>query len=343
MSKTAFFFTTACLAVGVSAACAAEIPAAKLEMFAPLPKVSPSRSNTITAEKVALGRILYFDPRLSRSHTVSCNSCHDLAKYGVDHEPTSTGFRGQHGGRNAPTVYNAAAHFVQFWDGRAADVEAQAKGPMMNPVEMAAPNEQYVVSVLSSMPEYVAKFRRAFPNQQNPVTLDNAAKAIGAFERELMTPARWDQYLEGDKSALTDQEKAGFLTFVNAGCAACHNGALLGGNSYKKLGFAKAWPDSKDLGREQVTNAATDKLVFKVPSLRNITKTGPYFHNGSIPTLDMAIEKMSEYQLGHPLDKSDIESIATWMKTLTGRLPEELIQPPQLPKSTAQTPKAEND
>jgi cytochrome c peroxidase len=343
MYKAASLFTAAFIALFSIPAAAVEIPAAKLRMVAPLPKISPSKTNAVTAEKVALGRMLYFDPRLSRSHTVSCNSCHDLAKYGVDHEPTSTGFRGQHGDRNAPTVYNAAAHFVQFWDGRADDVEAQAKGPIMNPVEMAAPDEKYVVAVLTSMPEYVAAFRRAFPGEPNPVTLDNAANAIGAFERELMTPSRWDQFLNGDKQALTDQEKAGFLKFVDAGCVACHNGALLGGNSFQKLGVAKSWPDPHDPGRQKVTKAAADKFVFKVPSLRNVAKTGPYFHNGSVPTLDAAIERMSEYQLGRPLDRRDIESIATWLQSLTGRLPEDLIRPPQLPKSTGRTPKPETD
>jgi cytochrome c peroxidase len=157
-------------------------------------------------DMIALGRMLYFEPRLSKSQKISCNSCHQLAKYGVDGEPTSPGHKGQRGDRNSPTVYNAAAHFVQFWDGRAADVEEQAKGPVLNPVEMALDNDKTAIVVLTSMPEYVDLFKRAFPGEKNPVTFDNMAKAIGAFERKLMTPSRWDKFLHGDAAVLTDQE-----------------------------------------------------------------------------------------------------------------------------------------
>lgn len=322
---------------------AVDIPAAKLRPFAPLPTVAESESNPLTEEKIQLGRMLYFEPRLSRDQKVSCNSCHDLSKYGVDNEPTSTGFRGQKGGRNSPTVYNAAAHFVQFWDGREPDVEAQAKGPVMNPVEMAMPSERHVVAVLRSIPEYVKLFERAFPGEKDPVNLANAARAIGAFERKLMTPARWDAFLKGDKKALTDVEKTGFLKFVDAGCPACHNGALLGGTSYQKLGAAKAFPNLKDTGVHEVTKHEADKFKFKVPSLRNITMTGPYFHNGSVSSLDAAIMQMSEYQLGKPLTESDVKSISMFLKALTGPLPTDYIKPPQLPPSSATTPKPEAD
>ncbi len=340
MSCTTFLICS--LATLAPALCAIDISADRLRPFAPLPAVANSATNPITEDKVALGRMLYFEPRLSRSQTLSCNSCHDLAKYGVDAEPTSTGFRGQHGARNAPTVYNAAAHFVQFWDGRAADVEAQAKGPMMNPVEMAMPSEKHVVELLNSIPEYGTLFRKAFPGS-DPVTLDHAAAAIGAFERKLMTPSRWDAFLNGDASALSDAEKSGFIKFSDAGCPACHNGPLLGGNSYKKLGVAKRWPDGKDRGRATISKDSGDKFVFKVPSLRNIAKTGPYFHNGSVPALDSAITTMAEYQLGRRLSAEDVKSIATWMDTLTGQLPAEYITPPQLPPSTAKTPRPETD
>ena len=324
-------------------ALAVDVPAAKLRGFAPLPAVADSGSNPLTEEKIALGRLLYFDPRLSRDQKVSCNSCHDLAKYGVDSAPTSTGFRNQHGGRNAPTVYNAAAHFVQFWDGRAPDVEAQAKGPVMNPIEMAMPSEQHVVKTLQSIPEYLDRFKKAFPDSKDPVNLTNAAKAIGAFERKLMTPSRWDAFLKGDRSALTDAEKTGFLKFVEAGCPACHNGSLLGAASYQKLGIAKAYPDLSDGGVAEVSKKTEDKGRFKVPSLRNITRTGPYFHNGAVPTLDGAITQMSEYQLGKPLTPADVKSIATFLDSLTGPLPSEYIKPPKLPASTPQTPKPETD
>ena len=324
-------------------ALAVDVSAAKLKGFAPLPPVVDSGSNPLTEEKIALGRMLYFDPRLSRDQKVSCNSCHDLYKYGVDNEATSTGFRSQHGGRNAPTVYNAAAHFVQFWDGRAPDVEAQAKGPVMNPVEMAMPSEEHVVKVLKSIPEYVGRFEKSFPGSKDPVSLTNAAKAIGAFERKLMTPSRFDAFLKGDAGALNDAEKKGLLKFVDAGCSACHNGALLGGGSYQKLGVARDYPNLQDKGVAEISKKDEDKFRFKVPSLRNITKTGPYFHNGAVATLDAAILQMSEYQLGKPLTQADIKSIATFLDALTGPLPKEYIKAPKLPASTPQTPKPESD
>jgi cytochrome c peroxidase len=262
-----------------------------------------------------------------------------LTKYGVDNQPTSAGDKGQRGDRNSPTVYNAAAHFVQFWDGRAADVEEQAKGPVLNPVEMAMTSEKQVVAVLKSMPDYVAAFQRAFPNDKDPVTYDNTGKAIGAFERKLITPARWDKFLKGEQTALTPEEKAGFRTFVNSGCQTCHAGALLGGNMYQKIGLVKAWPEIADTGRYKVTKSDGDKFLFKVPSLRNIDKTGPYFHNGKIPTLDGAVAKMADYQVGKTLSAAEIQSIVTWMKSLTGEIPADYIKPPELPKSTSKTPK----
>ena len=211
----------------------ASIDPAALKAYAPLPDVAPGKE-PITEEKVVLGRMLYYETRLSANQKLSCNSCHDLTKYGVDNQPTSVGDKGQRGDRNSPTVYNAAAHFVQFWDGRAADVEEQAKGPVLNPVEMAMTSGKQVVAVLKSMPEYVAAFQKAFPNDKDPVTYDNTGKAIGAFERKLITPARWDKFLKGEQTALTSEEKAGFHTFVASGCQTCHAGALLGGNMYQK-------------------------------------------------------------------------------------------------------------
>ena len=224
-----------------SSSTSSQVDPAKLAMFAPLPEVAPAKTGDLTAEKIALGRMLYYEPRMSKSQKISCNTCHDLAKYGVDGEPTSEGHKGQRGDRNAPTVYNAAVHFVQFWDGRAPDVEAQAKGPVLNPVEMAMGSDKEVVAVLKSMPGYVDAFKKAFPADKNPVTFDNMALAIGAFERKLMTPSRWDKFLKGDQAALTAEEKAGFN---GAGCQTCHAGALLGGNLYQKIGVLKPYPDA---------------------------------------------------------------------------------------------------
>ena len=333
------------LALLLGSACSTQPPAnqtidpVKLKMYAAVPEVVPAKYGAPDEEKIALGRMLYYEPRLSKSQTISCNSCHDLAKYGVDNKATSEGHKGLHGDRNSPTVYNAAGHFVQFWDGRAPDVEEQAKGPVLNPVEMAMSSEKHVVAVLKSMPEYVAAFNRAFPGKKDAVTFDNAAMAIGAFERKLLTPARWDKFLKGDQTALTPEEKAGFNAYNAAGCQTCHAGAYVGGNLYQKLGLVKAYPDASDPGRFKVTKSEADKMLFKVPSLRNIEKTGPYFHNGKVATLEQAIAQMADYQLGKQLSEAEVKSIGAWLKTLTGDIPADYIKQPALPKSTARTPK----
>ena len=326
------------ITVAFSAA-AIDIPAAKLRAFKPLPPSMESAANPSSLARIDLGRMLYYENRLSKSQQFSCNSCHMLDKYGVDNEPTSGGHKGQRGDRNSPTVYNAAGHIAQFWDGRAADVEAQSKGPILNPVEMAMTDEKSVVAVLKSMPEYVALFAKAFPGEKDAVTYDNMAKAIGVFERGLLTPSRWDKFLAGDQKALTDAEKAGFLKFTEAGCAACHSGVLLGGSMYQKLGVVKPYPDTKDLGRAGVTKSDAEKFYFKVPSLRNVEKTGPYLHNGQTKTLAEAISAMGDYQLGMKLSAAEVASIGAWLKSLTGDLPVNYIGKPKLPASTAKTPK----
>ena len=318
---------------------AVAVDPASLQAFHPLPGSIPSDSNPMTEEKIALGRMLYYEPRLSRSQQISCNTCHLLDQYGVDGQSTSDGHKGQKGDRNAPTVYNAAGAFVQFWDGRAADVEEQAKGPVMNPVEMAMPSEKRVLGVLKSMPEYVDAFKKAFPGEKDPVTVQNMAKAIGAFERKLVTPSPWDKYLQGDAQALTNEEKAGFNVFEQVGCQVCHSGVHVGGSMYQKLGVAKAYPDSSDPGREKVTKKETDRMVFRVPGLRNVAKTGPYYHSGKVPTLEQAVSMMAEYQLGKSLDESQTRAIVAWLNSLTGEIPAEYIKPPVLPQSTPSTPK----
>ena len=283
-----------------------QVDAAKLKLFKALPEIVPAKAGSPEAEQVALGRMLYYEPRLSKGQDISCNDCHMLDKYGVDNEPTSEGHKGQKGDRNSPTVYNAALHFVQFWDGRAADVEEQAKGPILNPVEMAMPGEKQVLAVLKSIPEYGAAFKAAFPEQKDPINYDNMAKAIGAFERGLVTPSRWDKFLQGDQTAVTNEEKAGFNAFLEAGCQSCHMGVLVGGNLYQKLGLAKAFPDASDEGRAKVTKSEGDKFFFKVPSLRNIEKTAPYFHNGKIATLEDATKQMGDYQVGASLTDEQV-------------------------------------
>lgn len=304
-----------------------------------LPKEFENKDDPITEEKITLGRMLYFDKRLSKSQELSCNSCHVLEKYGVDGEKTSLGHKGQRGSRNSPTVYNAAGHFAQFWDGRSPHVEHQATGPMMNPVEMALPDEAAAKKVLSSMPGYVAEFKKAFPDEKDPVSLKNAGRAMGAFERRLVTPSPWDKLLDGDEKALTDEQKEGFMTFLNNGCTACHMGTLLGGTSYQKVGAVVPWPNQVDQGRFEVTRNEADKMMFKAPSLRNITETAPYFHDGSVATLQEAVKMMGKHQLGRDISDADVKSIVTFLGALKGELPTEFIKEPELPKSTPSTPK----
>ncbi len=314
-----------------------EIDPASLKGFAPLPAVIDSSENPVTPEKVALGRKLYFEKRLSKSQDISCDSCHPLDNYGAEDTAVSTGFKGQKGKRNAPTVFNAAGHFAQFWDGRAADVEEQAKGPMMNPVEMAMPSSNSVVAALNSVPEYRDDFRKAFPGDRNPVTLDNAAKAIGAFERTLITPSRWDKFLKGDQAALTNEEKAGFKKFSEVGCQTCHAGAYVGGAMYQKAGLIEPWPTKGDEGRFSVSKQDSDRMVFKVPSLRNVEKTAPYFHDGSVAKLDGAVRAMAEYQLGRTLKDAEVQEIVSWLKTLTGE--PYVVQAPKDSKASPAAPK----
>ncbi len=310
----------------------------KLAAFGILPKEFESAENPITPQKVALGRQLYYDPRLSRDQNISCNSCHALSAYGVDKGPVSEGFKGQKGARNAPTVYNAAGKVAQFWAGRAANVEEQAGGPMLNAVEMAMPSGNYVVEVVKSIPGYREEFQKAFPDQKDPITMTNITHAIGAFERKLTTPSSWDKFIAGNDEALNSAQLQGFLTFTDVGCSGCHNSALVGGRSFQKLGAVKEWHDHTDLGRYKVTGKESDKMVFVVPSLRNVAETAPYYHNGSVKTLPEAVRKMGEYQLGTKLSDQQVNSIITWLKTLTGELPHEVIQRPKLPPSGPHTP-----
>ena len=340
LSQVAYIAITAVFA-WMSTACtksSTAVDPARLKAFAPLPEVSlPTVASA--AARVELGRMLYYDTRLSKSQTTSCNSCHPLAKYGVDGQPTSQGHGGRRGTRNSPAVYNASLQFVQFWDGRAPDVERQARGPMLNPVEMAMPSEKAVVAVVKSMPEYAAAFRRAYPGDKSPVSFNHATEAIAAFERGLVTPSRWDNFLKGDETALTRPEKAGFNTFVAEGCATCHSGTLVGGGAFQKLGVVKSYPDKSDPGRYNVTKNESDRMFFKVPSLRNVAMTGPYFHNGKVPTLDGALALMAEYQTGRRLDSAATDEIVTWLRSLTGDIPADYIRQPALPESTARTPK----
>ena len=298
-------------------------------IFGTLPTVAENPENALTSEKIALGKKLYFDVRLSKDNKISCNSCHNLNTYGVDNLPVSPGNdEGTFGGRNSPTVLNAALHMSQFWDGRNKDVEEQAGGPILNPVEMAIVSKEFLEERLSGIEEYVQDFSSAFPDETNPIKYINVQKAIGAFERKLLTPSPFDAFLAGDANALTNDEKAGLDKFVSVGCIACHSGNLLGGSMYQKFGtFGNYWELTKskniDNGRFDVTKNEADKYMFKVPSMRNVAKTSPYFHDGSISDLGESVKIMAKLQLNKDLNEEEVKSIVTFLNSLTGEVPEE--------------------
>ena len=311
--------------------------------FKPLPKEIPApKGNPTTKEKVELGKKLYYDPRLSLSGVISCNTCHNLATYGVDNIPTSLGHKFMTGGRNAPTVLNAGFHIAQFWDGRAKDLEEQAKGPILAHVEMAMPNPDFVVLKLKTIPGYVEEFKKAFPNSDEPITYDNIAKAIAAFERTLTTPSRFDEFLKGETKALTKEEKEGLKLFIDKGCVNCHNGVAVGGGMFIKFGIHKPYPTA-DLGKYKITKQESDKFVFKVPSLRNIAMTYQYFHDGQVWDLKKAVKIMGETQLGVKLTDEEVEKIVAFLNSLTGEIPEHALKLPILPPSTNETPKPKSD
>lgn len=323
-----------------SAMAQADLTEAFLPMFKPLPAEVASPDNDLSDARVNLGRQLYFENRISKGEKLSCNSCHKLDAFGQDNLPFSPGHEGKLGGRSSPSTYNAALHIAQFWDGRAPSVEEQAKGPVLNPVEMGAPSEEFVIKVLKSMPGYVEAFKAAFPGEADPITYNNFGKAVGAFERKLLTPSKWDAFLKGNKDALSAEEKKGFATFAKTGCVTCHNGAGVGGHMFQKLGLVKEWPGLKDNGRSDVTKNEGEKYFFKVPSLRNITETAPYLHDGSVKTLEEMVKMMAEYQLAKKLTDEETASIITFLKALKGTPDAEYIKAPKLPESTPETPKA---
>lgn len=290
--------------------------------FKPLPKQMPG-SESDTPDLIALGRKLYFEKGISLEKSQSCNTCHQLdAKMaGTDHEPTSKGVNGTMGTRNSPTVLNAGFQATQFWDGRAADLIEQAKGPLLNPVEMSMRSPEDVVNRLKSETDYADAFARAFPDQAEPITFDNVARAIAAFERTLITPSRFDRYLTGDKKALSPQEQRGLHRFVNTGCIQCHNSYPVGGRSLQKLGIFHAYKNREDLGRWNVTHLAEDKYYFKVPMLRNVTHTQPYFHDGKVPQLQEAVRQMAWMQLDTKLSPREVNEIVGFLHTLDAERP----------------------
>ncbi|WP_428240596.1 cytochrome-c peroxidase [Gynuella sp.] len=296
------------------------------------PIKAPAQINTGQAE---LGKKLYFDPRLSKSGYISCNSCHNLSMGGTDNITSSIGDHWQQGPINAPTVLNASMNLAQFWDGRAEDLKDQAGGPIANPKEMAS-NHTLAIEVLKSIPQYVVEFKQVFNSDQ--ITIDQVTTAIAEFEKTLVTPgSRFDQWLEGDKTALNDTELSGYELFKSSGCTACHNGPAVGGTMYQKVGVIKPYQTNNPaLGRFDVTGNEADKNVFKVPTLRNIELTYPYFHDGAIKTLSEAVNTMGEIQLGKTFNATENTQLVAFLKTLTGEQPQ--ITLPILPPSNDNTP-----
>ncbi|MDX2189701.1 MAG: cytochrome-c peroxidase [Bacteroidota bacterium] len=294
------------------------------KLFKPLPEIKNQDSTMMS--RIQLGKMLYFDKQLSKNGTISCNSCHNLDTYGVDNKSTSTGDDGRNGDRNSPTSLNAFLHTTQFWDGRAKDVEEQAKGPILNPIEMGIPSKEFLLDRLSKVGKYTSAFANSFPNQSKPMTYDNIGTAIGAFERTLITPSPFDKYLNNDFEALGDLEKEGLKNFIEIGCATCHNGVAIGGGMFQT--FGQKYPywnytNSKkiDLGLYNITKEESDKYKFKVPSLRNITKTAPYFHDGSVANLTDAVTIMAKIQLDKELSDKELKSILAFLKSLEGEVP----------------------
>ena len=330
-----------CAIAGVFASSAAEAPDLDRRLltdaqkqFAPLPKDAATEEFPVTPDRVKLGRMLFFDPRISEDGTISCNRCHLAALYGTDALPKSIGAHDFHAPRNAPTVFNTGIYSAEHWRGELRNVEEQAHRALTT--AFGNPDVPTAVKRIKAIPDYSQLFQKAFPNEAEPVTDVNWGKAIGAFERTLMTPSRFDDYLRGKRDALTEPERKGLRVFLDTGCADCHSGAGVGGNSFEKFGVAEDYWEATgskdiDLGRIDVTKKADDKYVFKVPGLRNVTMTPPYFHDGSAKTLPEAVRIMARVQLGKTLSDDETTAIVRFLKSLTGPIPKDFAEPPVLP------------
>lgn len=345
MSVLRGLFLTSVAALAAQSAVAQDLRTDALAYFKPLPSTVPAvADNPITEEKIDLGKALFFDPRLSASGVFSCYSCHNLTTGGDDNMETSVGHGWQKGPRNSPTVLNAVFNEAQFWDGRADDLKAQAKGPIQAGVEMANTPEN-VVATLSSMGDYVTWFTDAFPEDGEPVSFDNMAKAIEAFEATLLTPAPFDAWLNGDDAAMTEDQVAGLGLFMDKGCVSCHSGVNIGGEGYYPFGLvekpgADILPEG-DRGRFAVTDTVDDEYVFRAGPLRNIALTAPYFHSGKVWDLKVAVQIMAESQLGEVLSDGEADQLVAFLGALTGDMPE--IVTPVLPAETATTPRPSQD
>lgn len=312
------------------------LPLAAAAAGEPIQPIAPAK--VTNPAMVELGKQLFFDPRLSKSGFISCNSCHNLSMGGTDNLKSSIGHNWNQGPINAPTVLNSCMNVAQFWDGRAKDLQAQAGGPIANPGEMAS-NHALAVEVLQSIPGYVTEFKKTFGTDK--VTIEEVTKAIASFEETLVTPnSRFDKWLKGDKKALSANEVAGYQLFKDSGCVACHNGPAVGGNSFQKMGVVEPYKASSPAeGRVAVTKDEADRFKFKVPTLRNVELTYPYFHDGAAKTLGEAVDTMGRIQLGKKFSADENAKIVAFLKTLTGDQPD--FKLPILPPSTDKTPRPE--
>ena len=340
--KISLLTSAVCLSLASSVAMADALRDRAGAMFEAIPQEPPViRGNELNPEKVELGKMLFFEPRLSSSHLISCNTCHNVGFGGDDYLPVSIGHGWQQGPRNAPTVFNAVFNAAQFWDGRAADLAEQAMGPVQAGVEMASTPER-VVDTLNSMPEYIQRFKDSFPTEDDPVTFENMAIAIEAFEATLITPnSPFDLWLGGDDDAMSSDQVEGLALFMDKGCAACHAGVNFGGQNYFPFGLvqrpgADILPEG-DRGRFEVTQTATDEYVFRASPLRNIELTAPYFHSGAVWDLEEAVSIMGVAQLGAELNDEEVRKITEFLRALTGEIPRVVY--PLLPVSTRDTPR----
>ncbi|MBN4063390.1 c-type cytochrome [Cardiobacterium sp. AH-315-I02] len=327
--KNIFWLVPACLLLVNPNAFAADdlLISRANRIFSPLPDMMPGAEND-TPDIIALGEKLFFEKRLSINDTQSCASCHILDKgfAGVDNLPTSPGARGEQGTRNSPTVLNAGWQDSQFWDGRAEDLVEQAKGPILNPIEMGMPDEKTVEQKIQGIAEYQTAFAVAFPGDKPAITYQNIAEAIASFERTLITPGRFDDFMKGDATALNTVEKRGLKTFLKLDCQSCHDGKLLGGETYEQLGKENPYENQADQGMYLVTKDEADRMFFKVAQLRNIALTAPYFHDGKIGTLNEAVRKMGKLQLDEDLSDQQVNDVVSFLKTLTDKNRERYIK-----------------
>lgn len=325
---------TRAVLAAILTACATMASAGLAAAAEPIEPIRPPQS--INLGMVELGKKLYFDPRLSKSGFISCNSCHNLSRGGSDNIPTSIGDKWQQGPINAPTVLNSSLNVAQFWDGRAADLQAQAGGPIANPGEMAF-SHTLAIGVLESIPAYMREFKQVFGTDK--IEIAQVTAAIAEFEKTLVTPnSRFDQWLLGKKDALSADELAGYALFKESGCVACHNGPAVGGASFQKMGIVEPYKaQSPAEGRSAVTGKDADRFNFKVPTLRNVEMTYPYFHDGAANTLTEAVDIMGRLQLGKTFSADENAKIVAFLKTLTGDQPSFML--PILPPSSDKTPR----